>query len=78
MKPRNPRTSKRKHNTTRTCRGKVRFRDLDEANAAIRGFKNHSQRDTAPSRAYDCDLCNGVHITSKVDKTDPLFGYRGK
>lgn len=49
----------------RTCRGKRRYRDQAEAQAALRGFRNYSQRSKTPCRAYECEACRGWHITAR-------------
>lgn len=52
----------------RTCRGKRRFRDQQEATHALhhivsRGFV----RQKTPKRAYECPRCKGWHLTSQDD-----------
>ena len=52
----------------RTCRGKVRYRDQQDALRTIRGLKSDSRRAKVPSRAYECWTCGGWHITSRPDR----------
>jgi hypothetical protein len=55
---------KRRHNTTRTCRGKVRYRDKAEATEALHRIAT-STRHHRPTRAYECPSCNGYHLTKE-------------
>lgn len=59
------RRKKRQFARTRTCRGKVRYRDTEEATAALHRQANYSTRAKVPVRAYECDECAGVHLTSQ-------------
>jgi hypothetical protein len=56
---------KGKHKTTRTCKGKVRYRDKREAMAALHRLGNYDQRQKTPVRAYACHRCKGWHLTSE-------------
>jgi hypothetical protein len=53
----------------KTCRGKTRFRDRDEAVRSIRAIAHHGRhqgRDgKRPTRAYLCPVCKGWHLTSQ-------------
>ena len=44
---------------------KVRYRDREAANDALRSIREHSERETIPCRAYFCSRCNGYHLTSR-------------
>lgn len=52
----------------KTCKGKTRYRDHDEAVRALHRFKARSTRDKIPIRAYECSVCNGWHTTSKEQR----------
>lgn len=55
----------RKRNRQRSCdTGKRRYRDQSEAIGSIHVFQVHSQRQTIPVRAYECEWCQGWHTTS--------------
>ena len=56
---------KRRFARSRTCRGKRRFRDLQEAEEFLHRQANYSTRDKIPVRAYECDACRGCHVTSQ-------------
>lgn len=64
-KYRQPKKTKRKPNRKRTCQGKRRFRDREEAVAAIRTLRTKSDRGKHPHRAYECPTCHGWHLTSQ-------------
>lgn len=49
----------------RTCRGKVRYRDHDEAVDALQALANRSTREKIPVRTYECETCGGHHVTSQ-------------
>lgn len=51
---------------TRTCGGKVRYRDHDQAIRAIHRLQSRSSREKQVKRAYWCDGCNGWHLTSRA------------
>lgn len=64
-----PRKSKgRRHNTQRTCSGKVRYRDRMEADRALHRLSVTSDRKKVPSRKYECPECSGWHLTSRPDR----------
>lgn len=42
---------------------KRRFRDHFEAIKALRRLQARSTRDTVPQRVYECDACEGWHLT---------------
>ena len=46
--------------------GKVRFREHRDATQALRAFHDYPPAAHVPRRAYECDLCNGWHLTSQV------------
>ncbi len=48
----------------RTCDGKRRYRDQQEATRVIHFLASHSTREKAATRAYECEDCCGWHITS--------------
>jgi hypothetical protein len=50
-----------------TCRGKVRYRNQELANQALRGIAEFSERTKQAKRAYFCGGCNGWHLTSKPE-----------
>jgi uncharacterized protein YlaI len=50
----------------RTCRGKVRYRDHQEAVTALHTLQSKSTRQQIPVRSYDCEECGGVHVTKQV------------
>ena len=56
--------SRRKHR----CR-KVRYRDKQLALQVVRHFARNGTRDVKPIRAYQCNACNGWHITSQENIT---------
>lgn len=49
----------------RTCKGKRRYRDHDEAVTALHKLRNKSTRSRVPSRPYECPVCKGWHVTSQ-------------
>lgn len=50
----------------RQCRsGKVRFPDHQSAVAALRAVQRKSGRDRRPTRTYQCDMCDGWHLTAQ-------------
>lgn len=51
----------------RTCNGKRRFHDKQEAVAALHVLMSRSSRTTLPTRAYSCPRCKGWHLTSKPE-----------
>lgn len=63
------------HRRERSCGGKVRFRDHEEAVAFLHRALNARQcaeLDGAETthravRAYDCSTCHGVHVTSQAE-----------
>lgn len=51
------------------CGGKRRFRDHDQATAALRTIRTYGeQREKNPQRAYHCPVCNGWHLTSRPER----------
>lgn len=64
---------KTQRHTSKTCQGKVRYRDKREATSALQRIGNHSGRGTVPRRAYYCAGCKGWHLTSR----DDLYGQVG-
>lgn len=63
---RHPKRKPRKAHRTRTCRGKVRYRDRREALDALRTIEEvMSHRVKRPRAPYDCVVCHGVHLTSR-------------
>lgn len=52
-----------KQSKQRAC-GKHRYRDRQEALAALRAIVGRSRRDKVVKRAYACDRCHGWHLTS--------------
>lgn len=52
----------------RTCGGKRRFRDRQEALRSVRHAAFVSTREKVPTRAYECPNCNGWHVTSKANR----------
>jgi hypothetical protein len=54
-----------KRNTTKTCKGKVRYRDQREATAALHRLGTGDTRERTPSRVYFCGVCKGHHLTAK-------------
>lgn len=44
--------------------GKVRYTDHKEAVAHLRWINNVSTADKTPCRVYECEYCNGWHLTS--------------
>lgn len=57
-----------KRNLKRTCRGKTRYRDQQEAVEALHRLQVKSKREVQPTRVYECPICNGYHLTSKEYK----------
>lgn len=57
--------TRRKHKHSRSCRGKVRYRDHTEAVRALHRLETRSERETIPVRAYECHRCGGWHTTSQ-------------
>lgn len=49
----------------RSCRGKRRFRDAQEAKQTLRYIRGKSARQVIPVRYYECRRCGGFHLTSK-------------
>lgn len=50
----------------RTCKGKIRHKSEDVANAFYIKFKEKKKiQDNSPSNAYHCAICDGFHLTSK-------------
>jgi hypothetical protein len=58
-------TMGRKH--PRSCSGKKRYRDEQEAKRALRNLATNSSRDTIPVRWYECANCHGYHITKQAE-----------
>lgn len=56
---------RRKHNTSRSCNGKTRFRDEKEAKQALHLIQNVNTRSKVPVRTYRCPRCHGVHLTAQ-------------
>lgn len=52
---------------TRTCKGKIRYRDSQEAQRCLRGLEKFSVRDKRAQRSYYCARCKGYHVTSQED-----------
>jgi hypothetical protein len=48
------------------CKGKVRFRDKQEADRALKHIANHDAREKTPTRSYFCESCKGWHHSSKA------------
>lgn len=45
---------------------KIRYRDEAEAKAALRTIQaKGEQREQTPNRVYECEFCNGWHMTHK-------------
>lgn len=44
---------------------KRRFRDHFETIKALHRLQERSTRDTVPQRVYECDACEGWHLTSQ-------------
>lgn len=60
-----PQEGKRRRRTrVKTCGGKRRFRDQQEALRAMRTIQKNP-RLVRPVRAYECHACNGWHLTSQ-------------
>lgn len=48
------------------CRsGKTRFRSQSEAIHSLHRFQKTSVREVVPKRVYQCEFCNGWHLTSE-------------
>jgi len=53
------------------CRGKVRFRDHDEAIRSLHRITSQGEdRAKRPCRAYECTACGGWHLTSRTTFTE--------
>lgn len=52
------------HEQIRGCHHKVRFPDRHRAKMAVRTIRNNKSKPTR-MRAYECEYCNGWHLTSK-------------
>jgi hypothetical protein len=76
-----PGKKRRTRNQSRlACKGKVRYRDKQEADAAIKFIGKGDQRQKTPGRSYFCESCRGWHLSSawshdkagimKVDRFD--------
>lgn len=59
-----PRHSPYKPKRTRSCKGKRRFRDHQEAIHALHKASG-SSRTIKPVRTYFCPTCKGFHLTSR-------------
>ena len=68
-----------KKRVTPRCEGKVRFRDRQEAKAALLALRygsgisslEEAKANHLPFREYPCFMgCNGFHISSKEDRTN--------
>ncbi len=46
------------------CKGKVRYRDQDEALAALHLIISGDVREKTPKRTYFCEDCAGWHLSS--------------
>lgn len=61
------RRHKGKRKRSYVCGGKVRYKDHDEATAAMRNagdrWGNTAQK--LPQRSYECPRCGGYHLTSQ-------------
>lgn len=69
-RPRQPHRASGRHHTQRTCRGKTRYRDRDEALGAMRAVNQSARLMKELKRAYECPTCNGWHLTSRAHWTD--------
>jgi hypothetical protein len=49
-------------NITKSCLGKERFDDKDQADAHA---KEHAKKAGTPIRIYRCPFCQGFHMTSR-------------
>lgn len=49
----------------RTCRGKRRYHDHQQAMRALRVLQQRSRRQKVQKRAYECPRCGGWHLTSQ-------------
>lgn len=66
MSSRRDRFSKKSSTRRRACAtGKVRYRSLTEAKRAARRISVVSTRERIPTRAYECPMCRGAHLTAK-------------
>ena len=55
----------RRRATTKTCRGKRRYRDRQEAIRELQPLTSRSTRAQVPVRAYLCPVCKGHHLTKR-------------
>lgn len=54
-----------KRGNRRTCpSGKVRYRDHEQATAALQRLKVSSTRSKIQTRDYPCSQCQGYHLTA--------------
>lgn len=56
--------------------GKVRFANLDAANARIHEIESNPQTPYVPTRAYSCGECGGAHLTSMSSQQRSAFFHR--
>lgn len=52
----------------RSCGGKRRYHDHDDAITALHRLASKSSRTKVPTRAYPCARCKGWHLTSRPDR----------
>lgn len=45
--------------------GKTRYRDRKSATYVMRSMHNEPSRTTTPQRVYECQHCDGWHLTSQ-------------
>lgn len=60
----------------RSCRGKRRYRDREEALRCLRILEVRSTRGTIPFRAYPCQRCQGWHLSSQPELSSSSREYR--
>lgn len=45
--------------------GKTRYHDPKQAKKSVHTLSNNSMRDSVPYRSYQCEYCNGYHLSSR-------------
>lgn len=64
----NKKRGRRNVKRSSTCGNKKRYRDHGEAIGVLRAARDTEQNRTIPTRAYECHVCGGWHLTSQADR----------
>lgn len=48
------------------CDGKAKFPSFRQAHKSLNKIQERNKRDKTPVRAYKCDICGSIHLTSQT------------